>query len=144
MKKKIAKQILEIIRNWDAKNINSETRSKLLTNIITLKKVAAEVDETVKSLQESMTEEERQAAMIVQTLQKKMAEEKDYILAEEEKETILTYKKWEAAANSTLSEMLDVEVEIKKLTAAEFDSIVDNNGMSMKQYEMLYELMVEE
>lgn len=142
MKKKFAKQVLETIRKWDAKNIGSETRSKLLTNIITLKKIAVEIDETIKTLQESMTDEEKKAAVIVQNLQKKVAEDKDYKMTDNEMEAVTTVKNWESVANKSLSEVLNLEVEIKKLTSEEFDIIAEHNEMSMGMYEELNELLV--
>ncbi len=142
MKKKIAKQVLEIIRKWDAKNINSETRSKLLTNIITLKKVVAEIDETIKNLNEAMTDEEKKAAVVVQDVKKKIAEDKGYPMTEIEMDAATVIKNWEIAANKSLAEVLDTEIEIKKLSADEFDMIVENNEMSMGLYEELFELLV--
>lgn len=142
MKKKIAKQVLEIIRKWDAKNINSETRSKLLTNIITLKKVVAEIDETIKNLNEAMTDEEKKAAVTVQNVKKKIAEDKGYLMTESEMYATTVIKNWEIAANKSLAEVLDAEIEIKKLSVEEFDIIVEHNEMSMGVYEELFELLV--
>lgn len=142
MKKKIAKQVLEIIRKWDAKNINSETRSKLLTTIIMLKKVVAEIDETIKSLNEAMTDEEKKAAVVVQNLKKKVVEDNNYQMTESEMDAATVIKNWEIVANKSLAEILDTEIEMKKLSAEEFDMIVENNEMSMGMYEELFELLV--
>ena len=142
MKKKDAKQLLGFIRKWDAKNIASEVRSKLLSNMINLKKVETEIEEAIKAAQEGLTEEEKEAANVREEVRQKYQKNNEYVLTEDEVKAVQTILQWEKVLNDSLMEMLDKEIEIKTLTAAEFDGIVENNDMSMEEYEWIAEVLV--
>jgi hypothetical protein len=142
MKKKDAKQLLGFIRKWDAKNIASEVRSKLLSNMINLKKVETEIEEAVKAAQEGLTEEEKEAANVREEVRQKYQKNNEYVLTEDEVKAVQTILQWEKVLNDSLMEILDKEIEIKTLTASEFDDIVEKNDMSMEEYEWIAEVLV--
>lgn len=142
MKKKDAKQLLGFIRKWDAKNIASEVRSKLLSNMINLKKVETEIEEAVKAAQEGLTEEEKEAANVREEVRQKYQKDNSYELTEDEVKSVQLILQWEKVLNDSLMEMLDKEIEIKTLTASEFDDIVEKNDMSMEEYEWIAEVLV--
>jgi hypothetical protein len=142
MKKKDAKQLLGFIRKWDAKNIASEVRSKLLSNMINLKKVETEIEEAIKAAQEGLTEEEKEAANVREEVRQKYQKNNEYVLTEDEVKAVQTILQWENVLNDSLMEILDKEIEIKTLTASEFDDIVEKNDMSMEEYEWITEVLV--
>jgi hypothetical protein len=142
MKKKDAKQLLGFIRKWDAKNIASEVRSKLLSNMINLKKVETEIEEAIKAAQEGLTEEEKEAANVREEVRQKYQKNNEYVLTEDEVKAVQLILQWEKVLNDSLMEILDEEIEIKTLTASEFDDIVEKNDMSMEEYEMIAEVLV--
>lgn len=142
MKKKDAKQLLGFIRKWDAKNIASEVRSKLLSNMINLKKVETEIEEAIKAAQEGLTEEEKEAANVREEVRQKYQKNNEYVLTEDEVKAVQTILQWEKVLNDSLMEILDKEIEIKTLTASEFDGIVEKNDMSMEEYEWIAEVLV--
>lgn len=142
MKKKDAKQLLGFIRKWDAKNIASEVRSKLLSNMINLKKVETEIEEAIKAAQEGLTEEEKEAANVREEVRQKYQKNNEYVLTEDEVKAVQLILQWEKVLNDSLMEILDKEIEIKTLTASEFDGIVENNDMSMEEYEWIAEVLV--
>ena len=142
MKKKDAKQLLGFIRKWDAKNIASEVRSKLLSNMINLKKVETEIEEFIKAAQEGLTEEEKEAANVREEVRQKYQKNNEYVLTEDEVKAVQLILQWEKVLNDSLMEMLDKEIEIKTLTASEFDDIVEKNDMSMEEYEWIAEVLV--
>jgi hypothetical protein len=142
MKKKDAKQLLGFIRKWDAKNIASEVRSKLLSNMINLKKVETEIEEAIKAAQEGLTEEEKEAANVREEVRQKYQKNNEYVLTEDEVKAVQTILQWEKVLNDSLMEILDKEIEIKTLTASEFDDIVEKNDMSMEEYEWIAEVLV--
>lgn len=142
MKKKDAKRLLGFIRKWDAKNIASEVRSKLLYNMINLKKVETEIEEAIKAAQEGLTEEEKEAANVREEVRQKYQKNNEYVLTEDEVKAIQLILQWEKVLNDSLMEILDKEIEIKTLTASEFDDIVEKNDMSMEEYEWITEVLV--
>lgn len=142
MKKKDARQLLGFIRKWDAKNIASEVRSKLLSNMINLKKVETEIEEAIKAAQEGLTEEEKEAANVREEVRQKYQKNNEYVLTEDEVKAVQLILQWEKVLNDSLMEILDEEIEIKTLTASEFDGIVEKNDMSMEEYEWIAELLV--
>lgn len=89
MKKKDAKQLLGFIRKWDAKNIASEVRSKLLSNMINLKKVETEIEEAIKAAQEGLTEEEKEAANVREEVRQKYQKNNEYVLTASEFDDIV-------------------------------------------------------
>lgn len=142
MKKKDAKRLLGFIRKWDAKNIASEVRSKLLYNMIKLKKVETEIEEAIKAAQEGLTEEEKDAANVREEVRQKCQKNNEYVLTEDEVKAVQTILQWEKVLNDSLMEILDKEIEIKALTSSEFDDIVEKNDMSMEEYEWIVEVLV--
>lgn len=142
MKKKDAKRLLVFIRKWDAKNIASEVRSKLLYNMINLKKVETEIEEAIKAAQEGLTEEEKDAANVREEVRQKYQKNNEYVLTEDEVKAVQTILQWEKVLNDSLMEILDKEIEIKALTSSEFDDIVEKNDMSMEEYEWIVEVLV--
>lgn len=142
MKKKDAKQLLGFIRKWDAKNIASEVRSKLLSNMINLKKVETEIEEAIKAAQEGLTDKEKEAANVREEVRQKYQKNNEYVLTEDEVKAVQLILQWEKVLNDSLMEILDEEIEIKTLTASEFDDIVEKNDMSMEEYEMIAEVLV--
>ena len=142
MKKKDAKRLLGFIRKWDAKNIASEVRSKLLYNMINLKKVETEIEEAIKAAQEGLTEEEKDAANVREEVRQKYQKNNEYVLTEDEVKAVQTILQWEKVLNDSLMEILDKEIEIKALTSSEFDDIVEKNDMSMEEYEWIVEVLV--
>lgn len=142
MKKKDAKQLLGFIGKWDAKNIASEVRSKLLSNMISLKKVETEIEEAIKAAQEGLTEEEKEAANVREEVRQKYQKNNEYLLTEDEVKAVQLILQWEKVLNDSLMELLDKEIEIKTLTASEFDDIVEKNDMTMEEYEWIAEVLV--
>lgn len=142
MKKKDAKQLLGFIRKWDAKSIASEVRSKLLYNMINLKKVETEIEEAIKAAQEGLTEEEKEAANVREEVRQKYQKNNEYMLTEDEVKAVQLILQWEKVLNDSLVELLDKEIEIKTLTASEFDDIVEKNDMSMEEYWWVANLLV--
>lgn len=142
MKKKDAKQLLCFIEKWGAKNIASEVRSKLLYNMIILKKVKTEIEEAIKAAQEGLTEEEKEAANVREEVRQKYQKNNEYVLTEDEVKAVQLILQWEKVLNDSLMDILDKEIEIKTLTASEFDDIVEKNDMSMEEYEWITNLLV--
>lgn len=142
MKKKDAKQLLGFIRKWDAKSIASEVRSKLLYNMINLKKVETEIEDAIKAAQEGLTEEEKEAANVREEVRQKYQKNNEYVLTEDEVKAVQLILQWEKVLNDSLMELLDKEIEIKTLTASEFDDIVEKNDMSMEEYWWVANLLV--
>lgn len=144
MKKEQAKNLYFVIRRLDAKSVDSELRTKMLANTIATKKIATELEEAEKTLQESLTDKEREADRTVSELNRKQAADKAYLPSEAETKAVEIVNNFNKVANATMKGLFEAkaDIKLKKITAEELDKLADSNPLTFDALALISELLV--
>lgn len=144
MKKSEIANVYGIIRKLDAKNVESEVRSKMLANTIIGKKAATEIEEADKTVKEGLTEEEKEAMQTIQKAQEKINKDKGYTLNDEEKKAVEVVNAWNKTYKDAMQKELDTEVEAKfeALSKEELNKLAEGNSLTFDELVLLSEALV--
>lgn len=144
MKKSEIANVYGIIRKLDAKNVESEVRSKMLANTIIGKKAATEIEEADKTVKEGLTEEEKEAMQTIQKAQEKINKDKGYTLNDEEKKAVEVVNAWNKTYKDAMHKELDTEVEAKfeTLSKEELNKLAEGNSLTFDELVLLSEALV--
>lgn len=144
MKKSEIANVYGIIRKLDAKNVESEVRSKMLANTIIGKKAATEIEEADKTVKEGLTEEEKEAMQTIQKAQEKINKDKGYALNDEEKKAVEVVNAWNKTYKDAMQNELDTEVESKfeTLSKDELNKLAEGNSLTFDELVLLSEALV--
>lgn len=144
MKKSELASVYGIVRRLDAKNVESEVRSKMLSNTIVAKKAATEIEEADKTVKEGATDEEKEAMETVQKVREKAQKDANYTLTEEEKKAVEVVNAWNKTYNEAMKKELNTEVspELEKLTKEELNKLAEGNSLTFDELVLLKEVLV--
>lgn len=144
MKKSEIANVYGIIRKLDAKNVESEVRSKMLANTIIGKKAATEIEEADKTVKEGLIEEEKEAMQTIQKAQEKINKDKSYALNDEEKKAVEVVNAWNKTYKDAMQKELDTEVDAKfeTLSKEELNKLAEGNSLTFDELVLLSEALV--